>query len=189
MIEQSGKYLHKIAAGVFTGVCSSDKKVFAYDHKRKQIIVYEKKYNKWNEIQRIDLENIQNIHTKFSVSHGKLFISNYNSNHIQQCNSQGNLELILGSDGSQAVELKYPILCSADRSGNFLVADKNNNRLQVYLSRQQTWHSVNLQSDSILSRPYDALVDNDCDNKWVVTYVPGKDQHLFRFSRKLDVIF
>ena len=53
--------------------------------------------------------------------------------HICQYNLQWDSELTCGTQGSQSGEL-----CSVDKHSNFLIADKDKNHLQVYLSRQQT---------------------------------------------------
>ena len=73
---------------------------------------------------------------------------------IRVLDDSGALHQTHGKKGTEAGEFSFPKLCSAESDGSMLVADWDNNRLQVF--QEGEWRVLQLQPQPL--RPEDAVV-------------------------------
>jgi sugar lactone lactonase YvrE len=106
----------------------------------------------------------------FESSSNSLIIANAGANNIVRW-TLGAANWILvagsasGSSGSTSTLLNYPVGVISDSTGNVYVADRNNHRIQFFLSGQSTGRTIagvtNTQGNSstLLNNPYSMLPD------------------------------
>lgn len=120
---------------------------------------------------------------KICVQNNLIHVSSIWNNCFYVYNMEGEILYSRGEFGYQAEYpglLYGPHLCGVDCLGNLLLADWNNNRLQVWKKAEDTWCNVEtLQPLGIVNRPTHVVMDQSFNHLWVAT-----NKEIIKFSRK-----
>ena len=147
----AGKKRHCIDEGYFTGVAEHDGSLYAVDD---DIRVYEQAGG-WKECRRFDLGCGSQTIT-ISIHDTMMYVCLYGDSKLLAYSLSGKQLGSWGSKGEEEVgELDHPYLCMTGTGGAVLIADTDNDRLQV-LNADRKWSVVSLQPD--VWRPKSALI-------------------------------
>ena len=136
----AGKKPRRIDEGYFTGVAEHNGALYAVDN---DIRVYEKAGG-WKECRRIDLGCVSQIITLF-IHDNMIYVYLCDDAKLMAYSLSGEQMGSWGSKGEgEAGELNGPFLCMTGKGGALLIADRDNDRLQV-LGANRQWSIVSLQ--------------------------------------------
>ena len=170
-LDNTGTYKEQIHHGNFSDVCYYNQRVYALEYKKCSVIVfhYNHSVNKWEKFEEINL-NYYNSHCwdRMCIDRTNIYVSSWNNDCLYKYNHNGKLLLKTGENGTgSAGMLYYPMISGIDSSGNVLIADEYNNRLQLYNTTDNQWCVITLPGG--LCGPMCALMDTQCQDIWVAT--------------------
>lgn len=177
LIQSNGEYQSKIADGSFADVVSYNGDVYALEYQQCKIIIFGHNDNKWSETRRYTLRcNKGSDYDRLRVQKTGIYVSSWTNNCIYMYDIDGKFLDSKGWEGSHRPGLlDGPILCGVDRVGNILVADSNNNALQVY-DRKGEWRVIDIPGE--VYSPTGVLISDDGE-MWILSQCPNKLQKYF----------
>ena len=182
----SGNHTKTLLAGQFSDVSFHNNVLYALEQEEKVIYAFKQTVrNTWQEWKQIKLSNCtaKKLDT-MCVFEECIFISSSTSHSVCIFNINGRLLAQYGKSGDDIAGmkgglLKYPRLCGRHSSGQVLVADCFNERLQV-LSTDGTWKVLHL--GDAYGTTWDAVQDF---GQLFVLHFFGRKHHIVKYTQAI----
>ena len=154
----TGDRVKQIITGCFTGVVRHHNRYYAANCTTTTIHVYEHA-DAWKQRHSFSVNATKNLIITLCMSNNCLYACLSVDNRIDIFSLDGHLRSSTGSCGDGAADqLSTPFICATDAAGAVLIADCDNNRLQLLTANGQ-WSLVQLQPHAV--NPSGACIMND----------------------------
>lgn len=177
-LDKHGKYVMLILKGSYSSIYSSGKHIYAFE-KEKRTIVKLCMDVKWTKVQEFKVKCTKlSTLCRVSAYEDAIYLSSFDNQLISVFNEEGQCLRTIGESTSQQTgKVCGPFICGMDNSGNGLVCDYSNHKLQVFTPGNK-WYTVTLDK---LQHPIHAMVDYKAEFIWVVTQFPHT---ITKFTKK-----
>lgn len=185
---KSGNYVGKVKEGSFSDVCVFNRLLYALDCQTCRVYVFDCSPNhpKWNlvgSLYDLDFTN-GHIDDKICVTKAGIYIMSWLNGHLYHYTLSGILKGKYGEFGAvDPGKLDYPLLCGADNHGNVIIADHNNNRVQMFNTGEAQWSIIDLPGG--VCKPVHVMVDESTDSVYVSTGETSIGKTLIRYKPKV----
>ena len=168
LLSKNGHFLSSIVKGAFSDIVMIGQLVYALEFSKCMVYVFiEESPICWQQVHRVHLTHSNgSVFDKMAVHDNYLYISCWDSNTLYVYTTSG--EYIDGTGGlgsGNPGKFKCLHVSDVDKSGNVLVCDRVNNRLQAFYAETRQWKEVCVLND--IKNPVSAVLNHK--HMWVGT--------------------